>query len=175
MSDTTPDNEKTPARIGVQVDTGLFSRVEQLVSSARLTQNERIAVETRDIASEVHIARKEFDMRHIEPSLRSVNRLSASFEQRVAQWESLARRKEQDKLKLSLDQIRKMHAEHSAVRTRVQLVRTQIRRLRSGLDQMNTLMQSPAGAAAGPTVPTQPAATPAPDARPGASGREGVA
>jgi hypothetical protein len=174
MSDNTPDSEKSVPRSGVQVDTGLFSRVEQLIQSARLTQNERVTVETRDISSEVHVARKEFEMGHIEPSLRSVSRLSASFEQRVAQWESLARKKEQDKLKLSLDQIRKMHAEHSAVRTRVQLVRTQIRRLRSGLDQVNTLMQSPAGPSAGPAAPAQPAATKPPDARPAESGHESV-
>ena len=81
-------------------------------------------------------------MGHLDQSLRAVNRVSASFDQTVAQWENLARRKEQKKQNLSMLQIRKMHAEHTGVRTRVQLVRAQLRRLRTGLDQLEKMTGS---------------------------------
>jgi septum formation topological specificity factor MinE len=94
-------------------------------------------------------------MGHLDQSLRAVARVSASFDQLVAQWESLARRKEQHRQNLSMLQIRKMHAEHTGVRTRVQLVKAQIRRLRGGLDQLEKMTGSQAVEAESPrpTVP----------------------
>jgi hypothetical protein len=143
MSEQVPLGEETSARAGAPVDAALFSRVEQLIQSVRLTQDERIAVETGGAASEVHTARKEFEMGHLDQSLRAVNRVSASFDQMVSQWENLARRREQQKQNMSMLQIRKMLAEHTGVRTRVQLVRAQIRRLRGGLDQWEKMAGSP--------------------------------
>lgn len=142
MSEQVPISEETAARAGGLVDAALFSRVEQLIQRARLTQDERIAVETGGVASEVHVARKEFEMGHLDQSLRAVTRVAASFDQTVAQWENLARRKEQTKQNLSMLQIRKMHAEHTGVRTRVQLVKAQLRRLRTGLDQLEKMTGS---------------------------------
>ena len=95
-------------------------------------------------------------MGHLDQALRCVNRVSSSFDQKVAQWEQRARKKELDKQKLSMLQIRKMHAEHTAVRTRVELVRAQLRRLRSGLDQMDKMAQSQTEAAADAAVPGPP-------------------
>jgi hypothetical protein len=125
------------------VDIGLFSRVQQLIQSVRLTQDERVVVETSDVGSEVHTARKEFEMRHLDQALRAVTRVSAGFDQKVAQWENLARRKESQKQKMSMLEIRKMTAEHSQVRTRIGLARAQIRRLRVGLDQMENVRNQP--------------------------------
>jgi len=144
MSEQVPVSEEMAARAGSPVDAALFSRVEQLIQSARLIQDERTVVETGSAASEVHTARKEFEMGHLDQALRTVGRVSASFDQMVAQWESLARRKEQQKQNLSMLQIRKMHAEHTGVRTRVQLVKAQLRRLRGGLDQLERTAGSPA-------------------------------
>jgi hypothetical protein len=148
MSEQVPFNEEMAAGAGSPVDASLFSRVEQLIQSARLIQDERTVVETGSAASEVHTARKEFEMGHLERALRAVGRVSASFDQMVAQWESLARRKEQQKQNLSMLQIRKMHAEHTGVRTRVQLVRAQLRRLRGGLDQLERMAGSKAAESA---------------------------
>lgn len=124
-------------RGGPEVDIGLFSRVQQLIHGVRLTQDERIAVQTSDVASEVHVARKEFEMGHVEQALRAIVRVSAGVDQKVAQWESRARQKESQKRNLSMLQIRKMNSEHAQVRARVELLRGQLRRLRVGLDQLN--------------------------------------
>jgi len=150
MDDPFPTSEGPTVRTGAQVDTALFSRVEQLIQRARLTQEERIAVETGSVASEVHVARKEFDMGHLDQAIRAVVRVSASFDQRVSQWENLARTKEQNKRNMSMLQIRKMNAEHSGVRTRVELVRAQLRRLRTGLDQLEMITSSQAVASEEP-------------------------
>lgn len=152
MAEQIPIREETTARAGGPVDAALFSRVEQLIQSVRFTQDERIAVETGDVASDVHVARKELEMGHLDQAFRTVNRVSTSFDQKVAQWENLARKKEQHKQNLSMLQIRKMHAEHTGVRTRVQLVRAQLRRLRTGLDQLDKLTASQAVAAEKPKV-----------------------
>jgi len=144
MDDQVPMSESPAVRVGAQVDAALFSRVEQVIQRARLTQDERIAVETGSVASEVHVARKEFEMGHLDQAIRAVMRVSASFDQRVSQWENLARSKEQNKRNMSMLQIRKMTSEHSGVRTRVELVRAQLRRLRTGLDQLEMITSSQA-------------------------------
>jgi len=142
MSDKTSNSETTGPRGGPEVDTALFSRVQQLINSVRLIQDGRVTVDTGGIASDVHVARKEFEMGHIDQALAAVNRLANSFDQKVGQWENAARRKELHKQKLSMQQLRKMHAEHSGVRTRVQLVKAQLRRLRVGLDHLDKLRES---------------------------------
>jgi hypothetical protein len=144
MTDTNSPAEESALRGGPEVDIGLFSRVQQLISSVRLTQDERVAVTTGDLAADVHIARKEFEMEHFEEAFRAVNRISSGFDQKVAQWESRARQKESQKQKLSMLDIRKMTAEHAGVRSRVELVRAQVRRLRVGLDQIVNSADSPA-------------------------------
>ncbi len=144
MAERVPTSEELAARGGGLVDAALFSRVEQLIQSVRLIQDERVAVETGGPAAEVHTARKEFEMGHLDRSLRAVTRVSGSFDQLVAQWENLARRKEQQKQNMSMLQIRKMQAENTGVRTRVQLVKAQIRRLRTGLDQLENMAGSQA-------------------------------
>ncbi len=164
MSEETPDNETTGPRSGPDVDIALFSRVQQLINSVRLIQDGRITVDTGGIASDVHIARKEFEMGHIDQAFAAVNRLSNSFDLKVGQWENAARRKELHKQNLSMQQLRKMHAEHSQVRTRVQLVRAQLRRLRTGLDHLDKLkasqrVVSEEPASEGPIVQEQPAET----------------
>ena len=146
MSERLPGSEDTRPRGGLQVDAALFTRVQQLIQSVRLTQDERIVVETGEIAAAVHVARKEFEMGHVDQAFRAVTRVSAAFDQKVAQWEQRARKKEQEKQKLSMLQIRKMQAEHAGVRTRVNLVKAQVRRLRSGLDQLDNLGSSQAEA-----------------------------
>lgn len=158
MSEQLPGSEGLSPRGGLQVDAGLFSRVQQLIQSVRLTQEERVAVETGEVASEVHMARKEFEMGHIEQAFRGVNRVSGAFDQKVAQWEQRARKKELEKQKLSMLQIRKMQAEHAGVRTRVNLVKAQLRRLRSGLDQLDNLIQNQAAAAKAAAVEQPPTA-----------------
>jgi hypothetical protein len=146
MSDALPEGQDTTRRRGTDVDTGLFSRVQQLIQSVRLTQDERVVVETGDVSSEVHAARKEFEMGRVDQALRAVARISSGFDQKVSQWESRARRKESQKQQMAMGQIRKMTAEHSQVRTRIELVKAQIRRLRVGLDQMeNTPRSQPQG------------------------------
>lgn len=165
MSEKLQPSEETGPRGGPQVDVALFSRVEQLLQSVRLTQEERIVVDTRDVASDVHSARKEYEMGHLDEALRAVSRVSAAFEQRVSQWEQRARKKESDKLKLSIAQIRKMHAEHTGVRTRVQLVKAQLRRLRGGLDQLVT--QNAPASFKGPPAAEPPARTTEPREPPG--------
>jgi hypothetical protein len=142
MSEKTSDSEATGPRGGPEVDTALFSRVQQLINSVRLIQDGRITVDTGGIASDVHVARKEFEMGHIDQAFAGVNRLSNSFDQKVGQWENAARRKELHKQNLSMQELRKMHAEHSGVRTRVQLVKAQLRRLRVGLDHLDKLRTS---------------------------------
>lgn len=142
MSETTSNSEKTIPGGGPEVDIALFSRVQQLINSVRLIQNGRITVDTVGIASDVHVAKKEFEMGHFDRSFAAVNRLANSFDQKVGQWESAARRKELHKQKLSMEQLRKMHAEHSGVRTRVQLVKAQLRRLRVGLDHLEKQQES---------------------------------
>jgi hypothetical protein len=158
MADAPAQGEEAIRRGGPEIDVGLFSRVQQLIQSVRLTQDERIVVQTGDVASDVHTARKEFELGHGEQALRAVTRFSSSFDQKVAQWESRARQKESQKLKMSMLQIRKMQAEHSAVRTRVELARAQVRRLRVGLDQLENAPRSqPAPAEAdGVAAATQP-------------------
>jgi seryl-tRNA synthetase len=96
-------------------------------------------------------------MGHLDQAFQAVKRLSASFDRQVAQWENLARKKEQNKQKLSMQQLRKMIAEHSGVRTRVQLVKTQVQRLRTSLDQLTNLMQRQAVTPPGPSDPEQAA------------------
>ncbi|MCH5372851.1 MAG: hypothetical protein JJ992_02655 [Planctomycetes bacterium] len=148
MSETDANHDEGSARrSGPEVDVGLFSRVQQLIQSVRLTQDERIAVQTGDLGAEVHVARKEFEMGHLDQSLRAVVRFSASFDQRVAQWESRARQKESQKRNLSMLQIRKMTAEHAGVRSRVELVRAQLRRLRVGLEQLENMPREPSAEA----------------------------
>lgn len=142
MARQNPISEETTARPSGPVDAALFSQVEQLIQRVRLTQDERIAVETGSASSEVHVARKEFDMGHLDQAVRAITRVSASFDQSVSQWENLARRKEQQKQNMSMLQIRKMHAEHTGVRTRVQLVKAQLRKLRIGLDQLEKMTWS---------------------------------
>jgi hypothetical protein len=142
MGEQVPLSEETTACAGGLVDAAIFSRAEHLIQSARLTQDERIAVETGGAASEVHVARKEFEMGHLDQALRAVDRVSASFDQMASQWENLARKREQHKQNLSMLQIRKMHAEHTGVRTRVQLVKAQLGRLRTGIDQLEKMTGS---------------------------------
>jgi len=158
MDNSIPRGAESARGGGPEVDIGLFSLAQQLIQRVRFTQDERVVVETGDIASDVHTARKEFEMGHIHQSLQAVARCCAGFDQMVAQWESRARRKEAQKQKLSMQQIRKMHAEHSGVRTRAELARTHLRRLRVGLDQLEKLSHSrPAAATAeGLTAPQQP-------------------
>ena len=78
MSQNLPGSDETGSRGGQPVDAALFSRVEQLINSVRLIQDERVVVETRDVASEVHSARKEFEMGHLEQALRGANRISSA-------------------------------------------------------------------------------------------------
>jgi hypothetical protein len=168
MARQNPIREEPAARPGGTVDAALFSQVEQLIQRVRLTQDERIAVETGGVASEVHVARKEYDMGHLDQAVRAITRVSASFDQSVAQWENLARRKEQQKQNMSMLQIRKMHAEHTGVRTRAQLVKTQLRKLRIGLDQLEKMTcnksaeSEPPGAESGAAEPGQAACSPQP-------------
>jgi len=162
MSEKTPNSETTSHGGGPEVNISVFSRVRQLINSVRLTQDGRITVDTADIALDVHTARKEFEMGHIDQAFAGVKRLSNSFDQKVDQWEKVARRKEVFKQKLSLAQIKKMHAEHSGVRTRVQLAKAQLRRLRVGLDHLDKLRESQLVASErpaleGPAVQRQPA------------------
>ena len=75
-------------------------------------------------------------MGHLDQAARAITRVTSSFDQCVSQWENLARRREQQKQNMSMLQIRKMQAENTGVRTRVQLVKAQLRKLRIGLEQM---------------------------------------
>ena len=159
MTEEIPGIGETRPRGGLQVEAAIFSRVQQLIHSVRLTQDERIVAETGSVASEVHIARKEFEMGHIDQAFRAVTRFSTAFDQKVAQWENLARKKERNKQQLSMQQVRKMNAEHAGVRTRIQLIQAQLRRLRSGLDQLDNLAQSHAAASEQPAVPEPSAKT----------------
>ena len=136
MTRQNPAPEESAARSNAPVDVALFSQVEQLIQRVRLTQEERVVVETGNVASEVHAARKEFDMGHLDQAARAITRVTSSFDQCVSQWENLARRREQQKQNMSMLQIRKMQAENTGVRTRVQLVKAQLRKLRIGLEQM---------------------------------------
>ena len=173
MTERISESEATRPRGGLQVDAALFSRVQQLIHSVRLTQDERVVVETGDLAADVHVARKEFEMGHLDQAFRAVNRLSAACDQKIAQWEQRARKKELEKQKLSMLQIRKMQAEHAGVRTRIQLVKAQLRRLRSGLDQLDNLAPSQAVASTEPAVQEQPARAVEPRVPEGAQGPAG--
>jgi len=155
MSRQNPTSADSAARANAPVDTALFSQVEQLIQRVRLTQDERVAVETAGVASEVHVARKEFEMSHLDQAARIILRVTNSFDQCVTQWENQARRKEQQKQGMSMLQIRKMQAENTGVRTRVQLVKAQLRKLRIGLDQMEKMAWS---------QPAEPPSAAAPDA-----------
>ncbi len=66
------------------------------------------------------------------------------------------RQKESQKQKLSMLDIRKMTAEHAGVRSRVELVRAQLRRLRVGLDQIVNSADKPAVSPA--SAETEPSA-----------------
>lgn len=169
MMDRNSPSEEAALRSAPDVDIGLFSRVQQLISSVRLTQDERGIVPTGDVAADVHTARKEFDLRHIEESFRAVNRISSAFDQKVAQWESRARQKESQKQKLSMLDIRKMTAEHAGVRSRVELVRAQLRRLRVGLDQIVNSADRPAGSPASAEIEPSPDETRPPSVPPPAA------
>ena len=147
MSDAT-DNEA-----GREVGLENLGALRQAVQSARFTQKEQLVVQTGDILAGINDVRRELRIGHVSESLRAVDRLSASFEQKVSQWERLATAKEQNLSRspgsISLGEITKMRSEHARVRNAYRLAKTKFRRLRNEVEQLEMAAQHEAAAEEG--------------------------
>jgi hypothetical protein len=151
-------------RVGsMEINLGDFTRTVVLMKSLRLMLNNQIAVPVDDLASGVGEAGRKFKMGDLEQANQDVARLYSAFGQKTNQWESQARRLEQqmkmqsakDPKSISINRMNEMKSEQIAVRTRIRTAEVQFRRLHQGLEQAYTILQN------------QPA--PATDETPGAS------
>ena len=114
---------------------GDFGSVSREVGHTRLVQDERIIVDVGAIAGAIGSAGREF--RHGKPAeaIKQAKQLDSAFKNRIRQWEARARKKEQQRHKLSMNQRQKMEAEHNIVRVQCQLALKQFQRLLRALDQ----------------------------------------
>jgi len=130
---------------GREVGLENLGALRQAIQSARFTQKEQLVVQTGDILAGINDVRRELRIGHVSESLRAVDRLSASFEQKVSQWERLATAKEQNLSRspgsVSLGEITKMRSEHAIVRNAYRLAKTKFRRLRIEVEQLEMTAQ----------------------------------
>lgn len=150
-----PDRPELPGdgaqRVGgLEINLGDFTRTLVLMKSLRLMLNHQIAVPVDDLASGVGEAGRKFKLGDIEQAHQDVARLYATFGQKTNQWESQARRLEQqmkmqaakDPKAISINKMNEMKSEQIAVRTRIRTAEVQFRRLHQGLDALYTARQS---------------------------------
>lgn len=144
---------------GVEINLGDFTRTSVLMKSLRLMLNNQVVVPTDDLAGGVGEAGRKFKMGDIEQANHEVARLYSAFGQKTNQWESQARRLEQqmktqaakDPKAISMNRMNEMKAEQVAVRTRIRTADVQFRRLHQGLEAIYTSIQrQPARKAAEP-------------------------
>lgn len=135
---------------GQQVGLENLGALRQAVQTARFTQKERVIVQAGEILAGVADVRREMQAGQLSGALRTVDRLSAAFDQKAAQWERHASAKEQELQRspgsMSMGDVSKMRSEHTRVRRDYRLAQTKFRRLRNELDQLEMAAQRQAAA-----------------------------
>ena len=115
----------------------VFMQTQVNLQSVRMTIKGRVLHQVSDLVSAIEVARREF--RHIgdpHKAMQDTKRIQAVYDQRVQDWNRTASGLERDKRGMSGQELQKMKAEHTRVRSSLNVLNRYFTKLEVELSQI---------------------------------------
>ena len=133
----------------------VFMQAQVNLQTTRLTIKERVVQNVSDLVAEMELARREFmHLGNATKAIQDCKRIGTTFEQRAQEWNRAAQAIERDTRNMSGNDAKRMRAEHSRIRTSLNVLNRYFTKLEVELNQIaaNQLVEKKRGAALGSAV-----------------------